>query len=151
MGVSLCPAGTDLFALPAHTLVNPVNTVGVMGAGLALAFARRWPAHLAWYQEQCRLGLLQPGEPQLDRGDGSRPWILAMPTKQHWRHPSRLEWVEAGLERLAGRLPGSGIQSLALPALGCGLGGLPYAEVERAVLHYLQEAGIPVWLIAPSP
>jgi O-acetyl-ADP-ribose deacetylase (regulator of RNase III) len=138
----------DLFDLGAQTIVNPVNTVGVMGKGLALEFARRFPAHLDWYRAQCQNGSLDIGRPQLDRGQ--QPWILAFATKRDWRAPSQMSFVEAGLASLVQRLPGSGIESLAMPALGCGLGGLPWPQVRDTVCQALAQVEIPVWLIKPG-
>jgi len=137
----------DLFAMGVQTIVNPVNCQGVMGKGLAKAFADRFPAHLAWYRQQCDRGLLAPGRPQLDRGQD--PWILAFPTKAAWRHPSRIEDIEAGLLSVTRRIPGSGVQSIAFPALGCGLGGLPWPQVRKLMISYLSRLDLPVWVIAP--
>lgn len=137
----------SLFSLDAQTIINPVNCVGVMGRGLAKVFARKWPAHEAWYRRQCAQGLIAPGRPQLDRGQD--PWILAFPSKRHYRDPSRIEDIDSGLASVARRLPGSGITSLALPALGCGLGGLPFATVLRLVQLHLGPSDIPIWLCEP--
>lgn len=138
----------DLFSLNAHTIVNPVNCVGVMGKGLAKQFARRFPDHEVWYKRQCADGLIVPGCPQLDRG--SAPWILAFPTKAHWRDPSRAEWIREGLISCRRRLPGSGVLSLAMPALGCGLGGLPFDQVRQMTERYLGDLTMPIWLIPPQ-
>lgn len=148
MPLTICPAGTDIFSLGAQTLVNPVNTVGTMGAGLAKEFARRYPHHLAWYRERCLENILVLGHPQLDRGQ--TPWILAFPTKRHWKENSRLIIIEEGLNKTRNRIDRSGIQSLALPALGCGLGGLPFESVQAQVENYLGDLAIQVWLIPPQ-
>ncbi len=147
MSVTVLPSGTDIFSVDAHTIANPVNCMGVMGAGLARAFATRYPAHLEWYRHACAAGVISPGRPALDRS--GTPWILAVPTKRHWREPSRLGDVDAALAAIARRAPGSGIESLALPALGCGLGGLAFVTVRERVHVHLDAIDVPVYLIAP--
>ena len=138
----------DLFSSRCEAWVNPVNTVGVMGAGLALAFRRRFPAMVRDYQLRCRRRLVRPGEPYLYR-QPSGPSILCFPTKRHWRDPARLEDVLAGLLALPALVAAEGLRSLAVPALGCGLGGLAWPEVRPHLERHLGELGIPVELYAP--
>lgn len=132
----------DLFTSQAQTLVNPVNCVGVMGKGLALAFRRRFPAMYVDYVARCRRGEVRPGRPYLFTG--TTPWILNFPTKDHWRNPSRLTFIEDGLKALVDQISIWGIHSLALPALGCGLGQLSWEEVRPLLVRYLQPLPIPV-------
>jgi O-acetyl-ADP-ribose deacetylase (regulator of RNase III) len=121
----------NLLEADVEALVNTVNTVGVMGRGIALIFKERYPDNFRAYAAACRAGEVQLrrmfGTPT---GESSGPrWIINFPTKQHWRHPSRPEWIEAGLNDLVRVVRDKGIRSLALPPLGCGDGGL--ASVAR--------------------
>jgi O-acetyl-ADP-ribose deacetylase (regulator of RNase III) len=125
----------DLLTADAEALVNPVNCVGVMGAGLALQFKRAFPQNFAAYQSACAAGQMQPGTMLVhDTGALSGPrWIVNFPTKRHWREVSRLEDVEAGLLDLAVEIERRGIRSIAVPALGCGLGGLNWQDVRPRI------------------
>ena len=138
----------DLFASRAHVLVNPVNTVGVMGKGLALAFKRRYPLVFEDYQRACQKRTLAPGRPVLHQCLGCRP-VISLPTKTHWRQPSTLELVVAGVRGLAPLIERHAIGSLATPALGCGLGGLDWAQSRPVLVAELDRLGIPVELYAP--
>lgn len=145
----------DIFASRAEALVNPVNAVGVMGKGLALAFRQRYPEIYPAYQEACRRGLLRVGRVQVFRRsrEGFPRYIINFPTKRHWREPSRLEYIEAGLEDLVGKVLALGIRSLAVPALGAGLGGLPWEAVKKAIqegLRPLEEKGVEVVVLEPG-
>ena len=139
--------GSDLFASPAQTLVNTVNTEGVMGAGIALAFKRRYPAMFEEYRALCRRGALSVGTLHLWRGPDR--WVLNFPTKTTWRRPSSLAYVEAGLLRLRRDYQGLGITSLALPALGCSLGRLAWKDVQVLCERYLSDLPIPVDVYPP--
>src|ERR1039458_7083588 len=88
--------GGDLFESGCDGLVNPVNTEGIMGKGLAPEFKRRWPAMFVNYQQACRTGTLTIGTvmPYKVTEDGGELWILNVPTKDRWRDPSKLEYVE---------------------------------------------------------
>ena len=125
----------DIFASQAQTLVNPVNCRGVMGAGLALAFKQRYPKMFAAYVQACKSGELRPGYPMLYRA--SQPWILNFPTKDHWRTPAKLTYLEQGLAFFAAHYQQIGITSIAFPKLGAGLGGLPWPEVGPLMARYL--------------
>ena len=133
----------DIFDSGAEALVNPVNCVGVMGAGLALGFKRRWPAYFAHYVAACRSGELRPGRihEYWTNSEEKPNVIFSLPTKMDWQLPSRLEDVDAGLAALVRRVNIAnemfGISSIAVPALGCGLGGLDWAEVEPLMVRYL--------------
>jgi O-acetyl-ADP-ribose deacetylase (regulator of RNase III) len=121
----------------AQALVNTVNTVGVMGKGLALQFKRAFPEVFQVYEAACRDGEVQPGRILSVRiGDTDR-WVLNFPTKRHWRQPSRLEDVEAGLNDLVRLLAELEIRSVAVPPLGCGNGGLDWAVVRPLIVERL--------------
>lgn len=126
----------DIFRQKAEALVNPVNCVGTMGKGLALEFKRRYPRNFQLYQAACRRGELRPGT-VLTVPEGDR-LIVNLPTKRHWRDPSRIGDVRSGLQALAEEVRAKGIKSLAVPALGAGLGGLPWEEVREVIAETLE-------------
>lgn len=122
----------DILRSAAHTLVNAVNCVGVMGKGLAIQFKAAFPAMFASYAVACRLGELGPGRLHtFELPDGR--WVVNLPTKRHWREPSRLEDVEAGLLALVEWVDARKISSVAVPALGCTNGGLPWAVIRPMI------------------
>lgn len=117
----------DLFRASEQVIVNPVNCRGIMGAGLALAFKQRYPKMFLVYKQQCESGELRIGQPWLYTA--SQPWILNFPTKDHYRQPSRLIYIQQGLDYLIANYQQQGIESIAFPKLGCGKGGLSWDEV----------------------
>ncbi len=141
---------TNLFDSPAQTLVNPVNTVGVMGKGLALGFKQRYPQMFQAYRQQCQAGDLTIGT--LHIYPTSDKIIVNFPTKKHWRNPSRLEYVEVGLEAFVATYQTHGITSVSFPQLGCGYGGLSWKQqVEPLLVRYLAELPLAVYLHVYSP
>lgn len=138
----------DLFGSDAQTLINTVNCVGVMGKGIALEFRKRYPAMYQDYMKRCRRGDVKLGRPYLYR-DLMTPPIINFPTKQHWRSVSRLEDIVDGLEYLESHAHEWQIESLAVPPLGCGNGGLEWSVVGPTLYRYLSRLGIPVELYAP--
>jgi O-acetyl-ADP-ribose deacetylase (regulator of RNase III) len=117
----------DIFYSSCMTLVCPVNTVGVMGAGLAKAFALRFVGLEDSYKRVCRDGGFKPGELRLWKGEDK--WVLLFPTKEHWRRPSKLQWVDTGLWKFRERYRAAAVTSVAFPMIGCGLGGLRRSDV----------------------
>jgi O-acetyl-ADP-ribose deacetylase (regulator of RNase III)/uncharacterized protein YwgA len=138
----------DLFESGAQTLVNTVNTEGVMGKGIAREFRKRFPDMYEDYVWRCQHNEVRLGEPYLYRGLYA-PWILNFPTKRFWRSHSNLEDVKAGLRFLQEHYRGWGIESLAVPPLGAGLGGLEWRVVGRVLYKALRELDIPILLYAP--
>jgi len=138
----------DLFESGMQTVVNTVNTVGVMGKGIALEFKRRFPEMFADYQRRCRAGDVRLGEPYLWRGL-VEPWVINFPTKDHWRSVSRLADIERGLSYLAEHVTEWGVTSLAVPPLGAGSGGLDWATVGPTIYRHLDRLSIPVTLYVP--
>ena len=125
----------DLLDADVEALVNAVNTAGVMGKGLALQFKRRFPASFEAYAAACKRGEVATGRMhvvEMNEPAGPR-YIINFPTKQHWRDPSRLEYVRAGLNALVEEIRARGIRSIAVPPLGCGLGGLAWTDVEPLI------------------
>ena len=142
----------DLLAADADALVNPVNTAGAMGKGLALLFKRAHPDNFAAYAAACRAGELRPGHVHVhDRGATAAPrWIVNFPTKRHWRSPSRPDDIRAGLQDLRRVLTERRIRSVAVPALGCGLGGLARDDVLAMIVAALGDLpDVEVRLYAP--
>lgn len=134
----------DLFESPAQTLVNTVNTVGVMGQGIAQEFKRRYPEMFERYREHCKSGALAIGKLYLFRTPNK--WVLNFPTKEHWKAPSKLEWIETGLEKFVAEYETQGISSISFPQLGCGNGGLDWAQVKPLMDHYLRPLPIPIFV-----
>lgn len=135
---------TSLFESPAQTLVNTVNCVGVMGKGLAKEFKQRDPAMFRAYKVLCDSQLIAPGLLWLWRGAGQ--WTLNFPTKVHWRNPSKLEWIDAGLAKFVARYEEEGIKEISFPRLGCGNGDLDWNQVRPLMESYLSKVRIPVYI-----
>ena len=135
----------DLFASPAQTLVNTVNTVGVMGKGIAKDFKAIYPEMFARYQELCERGQFNIG--QLWPYRTSNKLVLNFPTKKHWRSPSRPEYIEAGLKTFAANYYIYGVTSISFPLLGCGNGELDWESQVRPLMEqYLAELPIDVYI-----
>jgi len=129
----------NLLEAPVEALVNTVNTVGVMGKGIALMFKEAFPANFAAYEEACKHHEVKIGRIFVtDTGalDGPR-WIINFPTKKHWRQASRLEWITEGLVDLRRVIQQKGIRSVALPPLGSGNGKLEWREVRQEMERIL--------------
>lgn len=136
--------------------VCPVNLVpGVMGKGLALEFKRRWPNLSQIHRAHCTAGRLAPG-----RVSAPAPGIIFFPTKRHWRDPSRVEDIQAGLEDLRAMIrdgdthlfwpwPGVSIDTIAIPALGCGEGRLSWSLVRPMIIEALGGLDVEIHLYAP--
>ncbi len=144
----------DLLAAPTEALVNAVNTVGVMGKGIALQFRQTYPEMFTAYARACAKGDVHIGKMHVfDHGAANdrMRWIINFPTKRHWREPSRMADVEAGLIDLVATVERFEIRSIAIPALGCGLGGLQWVDVQpRIERAFAVLANVRVLLYAPS-
>jgi O-acetyl-ADP-ribose deacetylase (regulator of RNase III) len=135
----------------AEALVNTVNTVGVMGKGIALMFKEAFPENFRAYAAACKKGEIGIGRvfvtEKRDWVSGSR-WVVNFPTKKHWRHPSKLEWIEEGLQDLKRFIVENEVRSIALPPLGSGNGGLDWERVRpriEAALGSLSDVDIIVY------
>lgn len=146
----------NLLDAPVDALVNTVNTVGVMGKGIALQFKRAYPAMFKDYAAAAKRGDLSMGRMHVwhtDQLDGPTV-IINFPTKQHWRSGSRIQDIEAGLDDLVQVIRREGITSIAIPPLGCGHGGLAWTEVEpviREKLGDLDEVDVRIYPPAGAP
>jgi O-acetyl-ADP-ribose deacetylase (regulator of RNase III) len=131
----------NLLEADAEALVNTVNTVGVMGKGVALMFKESFPENFREYEAAARAKELHVGKMFVTRRDvflGPK-WIVNFPTKAHWRYPSRMEWVAQGLDDLKAVIAENRIRSIALPPLGAGNGGLDWARVRDLIVEKLQD------------
>ncbi len=148
----------NLLEADVEALVNSVNTVGVMGKGVALQFRQAFPENYDAYRRACSLKQLEPGKMFVFRtGQLTNPrYIINFPTKRHWKGKSRMADIESGLPDLVRVVRELGIRSLALPPLGCGSGGLEWSEVRPridAALAHLKSVSVLVYepLGAPAP
>ena len=144
----------NLFDAPTEALVNTVNTVGVMGKGIALMFKEAFPDNFRAYDEAVKREEVRIGHMFVTENhalDGPQ-WLINFPTKKHWRQPSRLEWIVTGLEDLRRVVEEKGIHSIALPPLGCGNGGLDWSDIRPVIERELgQLHDVDVWVFEPTP
>lgn len=140
----------NILNTPAITIVNTVNTVGVMGKGIALAIKNRYSALYEIYQKACQSKEFHIGQLMYYRAVDHD--ILLFPTKAHWKYPSRLKWIEDGLKAFCNDYKSYGITSIAFPMLGCGNGGLNWEEVRPLMEYYLSELPIQIFIYTgPGP
>lgn len=144
----------NLLESGAEALVNTVNTVGVMGKGIALMFKEAFPENFRAYAAACKKGEIVIGcvfvTEKPDWVSGTR-WIVNFPTKKHWRHPSKLEWIEEGLQDLKRFIVESDVRSVALPPLGSGNGGLDWHAVRSRIEAALGSlSGVEVIVYKPT-
>lgn len=142
----------NLLEARTEALVNTVNTVGVMGKGIALMFKERFDENFRRYAAACKAKEVQTGKmfvTPVHELDGPR-WIVNFPTKQHWRAPSRMEWVVDGLQDLRRFLIEQQVKSIAIPPLGAGNGGLEWAEVREQIERTLGDLDIDILVFRPT-
>lgn len=137
----------NIFTSECQTLVNTVNCVGVMGAGIALEFKFRHPAMFDRYVGLCRDGLMDIGKLWLYRppeGSADSRWVLNFPTKKDWKNPSKKEYLELGLKKFTATYRAKGVESVAFPALGAANGGLEEDDSIEIMQRHLKQCNIPV-------
>jgi len=142
----------DLLKADVEALVNTVNCAGIMGKGIALQFKRAFPANFQVYEKACRAGNVVPGRMLIHEIGGSLSprYIINFPTKRHWRAASLVEDVESGLRSLADDVRRLNIRSIAVPPLGCGLGGLEWQVVRPMIEQAFDDLpGVRVLLFQP--
>jgi O-acetyl-ADP-ribose deacetylase (regulator of RNase III) len=143
----------DLLLADAEALVNTVNCVGIMGRGIALQFRKAFPENFAVYRALCSRGGLQPGRMMvhdLERVLNPR-YVINFPSKRHWKDKSRLEDIDAGLAALVEEVRKRDIRSIAIPPLGCGLGGLDWSVVRPRIEATFRDLDVRVLLFVPVP
>jgi len=140
MTVTLITCYGNIFRAEVDAIVNPVNTVGVMGAGLAKQFKDFYPENYKEYKNECDSGLMRLGQVFVtEYNERDFRYIINFPTKGHWKNPSTLSMIEDGMDDLVQffrdlyDLAGDTIRSIAMPALGCGLGGLEWPQVKKII------------------
>ncbi len=139
----------DIFESGAQTLINTVNCVGVMGKGIAAEFKKRFPDMFENYVARCDNKQVKPGVPYLYRGSLFEPLIINFPTKSHWRAASRINDIEKGLRIISEKYKEWGVESIAIPPLGCGNGQLLWEAVGPMIYRYASQWKIPVIIYAP--
>jgi O-acetyl-ADP-ribose deacetylase (regulator of RNase III) len=154
----------NLLKEEAESLVNTVNCVGVMGKGIALQFKQAFPENFRQYEKACRAGEVRPGRMfTVHISNLFYPkYIINFPTKRHWKDKSKIEDIKSGLVALAKEVQQLSITSIAIPPLGCGNGGLDWAEVKLLIksafaqlpdvqVVIFEESGIKCTLLTKSP
>jgi O-acetyl-ADP-ribose deacetylase (regulator of RNase III) len=142
----------DMFKARVEALVNAVNEVGVMGKGLALQFRDAYPESAREYVAAAQRGDIQGGHVLAvpSRSMMGPAWIIHFPTKRHWRHPSRIEWIREGLDDLVRVVDDLGIKSIAVPPIGCGNGGLDWNQVRPLIdAAFARVPGVEVVVFEP--
>jgi O-acetyl-ADP-ribose deacetylase (regulator of RNase III) len=143
----------DILTASAEALVNTVNCVGVMGRGIALQFRKAFPENFTVYEAACEHGEVKPGEMLVyETGLLTGPrFIINFPTKRHWKGKSQMADIEAGLPALVAEIERRGIRSVAVPPLGCGLGGLDWNQVRPRIVRAFEKLpNVKVLLFEPA-
>lgn len=135
----------NIFSSDKRTIVNTINCVGVMGKGVALGFRLRYPEMYEKYKEFCKNKQITIGKLWLyKRPQEYSKWVLNFPTKFHWKYPSKMEYLEAGLQKFVETYQEKGITSIAFPLLGTHNGGLDKIDVLNIMHFYLDKCSIPI-------
>jgi O-acetyl-ADP-ribose deacetylase (regulator of RNase III) len=138
----------NIFDADVDVIINPVNCVGVMGKGLALQFKRRFPDMYKQYRYDCQHHAYEPGA--IHMWNESTPRIMTFATKGLWQYPSQLAWIDIGLRSINDRYKGMNINSIAIPPLGCGNGGLEWKVVKSVIEHILCDVDMDIILYEPK-
>ncbi len=139
----------NLFTTQAQTIVNTVNCVGVMGAGIALEFRLRYPEMYGQYVSLCDRRMIDVGSLWLYKAHDR--WVLNFPTKRHWKAPSKEEYLQAGLRKFMQTYREKGIESVAFPLLGAHHGGIDPDRSQALMETYLLKCTIPVEIYRYDP
>lgn len=133
----------NIFTTKCSTIVNTVNCVGVMGAGIAYEFRLRYPEMYEKYRQLCFDKLIQIGKLWIFKPENGL-WVMNFPTKYHWKYPSKVEYLEKGLQKFVETYKTKGIQSIAFPLLGAAHGGIPENQSVEIMKKYLEPLDIPI-------
>jgi len=164
---NLCLVKGDMFFSKLQTLTISVNCMGVMGKGLASRAKYQFPHVYVYYQDLCKEKKIQLGTPRLYKQESSldyqladaadtlengvtETWFLLFPTKDNWRNRADIGGIEKGLQWLCDNYKAEGVTSLAMPALGCGLGWLEWSSVGPLLCQYLARLDIETWVYLPA-
>jgi O-acetyl-ADP-ribose deacetylase (regulator of RNase III) len=143
----------NILESPAQALVNTVNTVGVMGKGIALQFKNAFPDNYKIYAKACKNQEFHVGQLIVTEEESllaGKKTIINFPTKTHWKYPSEYEYIESGLAELVIVLEEKNIQSIAIPPLGAGNGGLDWNRVQQLLNQYLENVKTEVFIYEPT-
>lgn len=128
----------SIFGSECEALLNPVNCIGVMGKGLALKFKKKFPKMFDAYFDACSRKLLEVGKVFVWHDQDDARYVVCFPTKKHYNEPSEISYIEQGLDDLCRFIQEKKIKSIAVPALGCGLGGLEWKKVSQIIREKLE-------------
>ena len=135
-----------------EALVNTVNTVGIMGKGIALAFKKAFPLNYKLYKEACDNKKFTVGSMFTTKTGQLMPkFIINFPTKEHWKRRSKIDFVKSGMKELVKTIKTNEIKSIAIPPLGCGNGGLNWNEVKPIIVNELQSINKNIEVIIYEP
>lgn len=137
-----------VFNTPAEWIVNTVNCVGFMGAGLALEFRLRYPALYEKYKEDCKNNIIRVGK--MNYYQDNEVKAINFPTKIDFKDPSKIEWIASGLDDLIATYKAHGVTSIAIPKLGAKNGGLDWEEVKKLIIHKTSTMPITVYICEDS-
>jgi O-acetyl-ADP-ribose deacetylase (regulator of RNase III)/uncharacterized protein YwgA len=142
----------DLLSSNAEALVNTVNTVGIMGKGIALQFKTRFPQNFKIYQEACKNGTFKTGQVLVVKEGDLLNYkiIINFPTKSHWKGNSKYEYISSGLVALKNAIQENNINSIAIPPLGCGNGGLDWQIVREMIEEHLRNLECDITVYTPN-
>ena len=139
----------NIFTTQCQTLVNTVNCVGVMGAGIALECRLRYPEMHQRYVNLCSNQKINIGTLWIYKAP--ERWILNFPTKRHWKYPSKMEFLHAGLEKFSSTYKDKAIESIAFPLLGADKGGIPQQQSLDTMMNYLEGLDIDIEIYRYDP
>lgn len=141
----------DILKANTEAIINPVNCTGVMGKGLALQIKSAYLYNFTLYKNECDNKRIKVGEVfTVDLKTTTFPnYIINFPTKDHWRDNSQLIWIETGLSSLLESIKKFNIKSIAIPPLGCGLGGLEWSVVKPVIIKAFENIDVEVYLYEP--
>lgn len=142
----------NLLESKADALVNTVNTVGVMGKGIALQFKNKYPYNYKVYRDACKKGTFKTGEVLVVQEADllGQKFIVNFPTKAHWKGASKYEYIASGLKALKQAMKDYNIASIAIPPLGCGNGGLEWNKVKNMIEEELKDVEAEIFLYGPN-